>query len=54
MGRREGGGGVDGTPPYSFYVLQYFQTIMHSVESLRSGQKNEVYFCMDGGAAGGL
>ena len=49
-----GGGGVDGTPPYSFYVLQYFQTIMHSVESLRSGHKNEVYFCMDGGAAGGL
>ena len=27
---------------------------MHSVESLRSCQKDEVYFYMDGGAAEGL
>ena len=45
---------VDETPPYSFYVLQYFQTIMRSVESLPSGQKDEVNFCIDRGAVGGL
>ena len=40
--------------PIVFYMLQYFQMIMHQVESLRSCQKDEVCFYMDGGAAGGL
>ena len=36
-----------------FDMLQYFETILPSVESLRSFQQDEVYF-MGGGAAGGL
>ena len=34
-------------------MLQYFETILLSVESLWSSVKGEVYF-MGGGAAGGL
>ena len=34
-------------------MLQYFETILTSVESLWSSQQDEVYF-MGGGAAGGL
>ena len=42
---------MDGTLPQSFDVLQYFETILPSEESLASFQKDEVYF-MDGGAGG--
>ena len=39
--------------PSSFDTLQYFETILPSVESLWSSQQDEVYF-MDGGATEGL
>ena len=39
--------------PGVFDMLQYFETILPSVESLWSSQQEEVYF-MSGGAAGGL
>ena len=46
---------VDGTPsPLGFfYMLQYFETSLPSVESLSSSLQDEVYF-VGGGAAGGL
>ena len=50
------GVGVDGPPsppPWVFDMLQYFETILPSVESLSSSLQDEVYF-MGGGAAGGL
>ena len=37
--------------PGGFDMLQYFETILPSVESLGSSQQDKVYF-MDGGAAG--
>ena len=41
-------------PPLKFFdMLQYFETILPSVESLRSSLQYEVYF-VGGGAAGGL
>ena len=40
-------------PPLVFDMLQYFETILPSVESLWSSLEDEVYF-MGGGAAGGL
>ena len=46
------GGGVDGPPPRVFDMLQYFKTILPSVESLWYSLQDEVYF-MGGGAAGG-
>ena len=49
----QGGGGVDGAPLRVFALLQYFETILPSVESLWSSLQDEVYF-MGGGAAGGL
>ena len=45
------GGGGGWNPPKVFDILQYFETILPSVESLWSSLK-EVYF-MGGGAAGG-
>ena len=48
--RRGGGGrGFDGTPPLS----SFFETILASVERLRSSQQVEAYF-MGGDAAGSL
>ena len=47
------GGGVMEALPRVFDMLQYFETILPSVESLCSSQQDEVYF-MGGGAAGGL
>ena len=47
-----GGGGVDG-PPWLFDMLQYFEMVLPSVESLWSSLQDEVYF-MGGGAAGDL
>ena len=47
----KGEGGMD--PPWVFDMLQYFETILLSVESLWSSLQVEVYF-MGGGAAGGL
>ena len=44
--------GVDGTIQ-SFWYLQYFETILRSVESLWTTQQDEVCF-MGVGAAGGL
>ena len=40
-------------PPGVLFMLQYFETILPSVESLRSSLQYEVYF-VGGGAAGGL
>ena len=40
-------------PPLVFDMLQYFETILPSVESLWSSLEDEVYF-MGSGAAGGL
>ena len=42
-------------PPWyrGFDMLQYFETILPLVESLRCSQQDEVYF-MGGGAGGGL
>ena len=37
--------------PGGFDMLQYFETILPSVESLGSSQQDNVYF-MDGGASG--
>ena len=45
--------GVDGSLPCVFHMLQYFETILPSVESLWSSLQDEVYF-VGGGAAGGL
>ena len=39
--------------PWVFDMLQYYETILPSVESLWSSPQDEVYF-MGGGAAGGL
>ena len=39
--------------PRVFDMLQYFETILPSVENLWSSQQDEVYF-MGGGAAGGF
>ena len=47
----QGGGGWWTPPPWVFDMLQYFETILPSVE--RSSLQDEVYF-MGGGAAGGL
>ena len=47
---RVGGGLME---PLPRVMLQYFETILPSTESLWSSQQDEVYF-MDGGAAGGL
>ena len=49
----QGGGGGWMEPPRDFDMLQYFETILPSVESLWSSLQDEVYF-MGGGAAGGL
>ena len=54
QGGRMGGGGVMDPPsPWVFDKLQYFETILPSVERLWSSLQDEVYF-MGGGAAGGL
>ena len=47
------GGGKDPPPRRVFDKLQYFETILPSVESLWSFQQDEVHF-MGGNAAGGL
>ena len=52
-GRMGGGGGMDPPSPWVFDKLQYFETILPSVERLWSSLQDEVYF-MGGGAAGGL
>ena len=49
----DGGGGMDPPSPWVFDKLQYFETILPSVEHLWSSLQDEVYF-MGGGAAGGL
>ena len=51
----QGGGGVlmDGTLPTVFEMLQYFETILTSVESLWSSMQDEVYLT-GGGTAGDL
>ena len=46
-------GGVDGIPPCVFDMLQYFETILPSVESLWSSPQDEGSL-MGGGADGGL
>ena len=46
------GGGVDGPPPRVFDTLQYFETILPSVESLWYSPQDEVYFIGDGAARG--
>ena len=38
-------------PPSSFYMLQYFETILPSVETFWSSEQDEVCF-MGGGTAG--
>ena len=54
-----GGGGLGGGGwwgnlcPRGFDMLQYFETILPLVESLRCSQQDEVYF-VGGGATGGL
>ena len=48
-----GGGGVLEPLPSVFEMLQYFVTILPSVESLSSSLQDEVYF-MGGGATGGF
>ena len=47
------GGGVMEPLPAVFDMLQYFQTILPSVESLCSSQQDKVHF-IGGGAARGL
>ena len=37
-------GGADGAPPWIIDMLQYFETIFPSVESLWSSLQDEVYF----------
>ena len=51
----QGGGGVlmDGTLPTVFEMLQYFEMILMSVESLWSSMQDEVYLT-GGGTAGDL
>ena len=46
-------GGTTPSPPRVFALLQYFETILPSVESLWSSLQDEEYFMGDG-AAGGL
>ena len=53
MVQGEGGGGLMAYPPWVFDMLQYFEAILPSVESLWSSVQDEVYF-MGGGAAAGL
>ena len=53
QGGRMGRGGMDPPSPWVFDKLQYFETILPSVEHLWSSLQDEVYF-MGGGAAGGL
>ena len=48
----EQGGWMDPPPPRVFDMLQYFETILPSEESLWSSLQDEVYF-MGGGTAGG-
>ena len=48
----ERGGGIDETPRQNFDMLQYFKTILLSVENLWSFQKDEVYFMNNGVAVG--
>ena len=50
---REGGGGLMGPLPRVFDMLQYFEAILPSVESLWSSQQDEVYF-ISGSATRGL
>ena len=52
-GQMGGGGMMDPPSPWVFDKLQYFETILPSVERLWSSLQDEVYF-MGGGAAGGL
>ena len=52
-GRRWGGGVLMEPLPRVLDMLQYFETILPSVESHWSSRKNEVYLMGDG-AAGGL
>ena len=47
-----GGGGLMEALPRIFDMLQYFETILPSVESLSSSQQDED--AMSGGAVGGL
>ena len=49
----KGGGGGWWNPRWVFDMLQYFEMILPSVESLWSSLHDEVYF-MGGAAAGGL
>ena len=49
----QGGGGLMDPAPWVFDMLQFFETILPSVESLWSSLQVEVYF-MSGDAAGGL
>ena len=53
LGYKEGGGGWNPSPEFLISFLQYFETILSSVESLWSASHDEIYF-MGGGAAGGL
>ena len=48
-----GGGGVDGTRPRVFDILEYSERILPSVESLWSSLQDKVYF-MGAGAGAGL
>ena len=49
----KGRGLIETLPPWVFYMLQYFETSLPSMESLSSSLQDEVYF-VGGGAAGGL
>ena len=48
-----GGTGVDGTRPRVFDMLEYYETILPSVEGLWSSLQDKVYF-MGGATAGGM
>ena len=48
-----GGTGVDGTRLRVFDMLEYYETILPSVEGLWSSLQDKVYF-MGGGTAGGM
>ena len=50
---QDGGGGVDGTLPWVFVMLQYFEKNLPLVESLRCALQDEVHI-MGCRAAGGL